>query len=144
MIRVPMRVFLIFVLLSLILTDAISQNVRKKKVVVHRNKLVILGNTSFVTKRDTVLYLTPDEIKKIKVKENPVTKSNRFYDTLQQRASKGKVTKEVADLVLKKKGRKTRVDESIEKSENKFLPFAGYTIGTITFKAVDLLEGSVT
>lgn len=139
-----MRVFLFLVLLSYLASTAVAQNVQKKKFTIHRNKLVILNNTSFVTKRDTVLYLTPDEIKKIKVKENPVTKSNRFYDSLHRRASKKKVTKEVAGLILKKKSRKTKVDDAIEKSEKKFLPYEGYTIGAITFKTVDLLEGSVT
>jgi len=111
---------------------------------VKKNKLVILKDTSFVTHRDTTLYLSQKQIKVIKIKENPVSKSDQFYDTLKSRASQTKITDGIADLVLKKKRRKTKVDDAIEKSEKVFRPFSEYTIGNISFKAVDLLEGSVT
>ncbi len=115
----------------------------KKKYTILKNKLVILKDTSFVTRRDTIVYLSDQEVVDIQLKENPYTKSNRFYDTVQHRASKKKLTKQMADLVLKKTSRKTRVNDAIEKSEDKFKPYEGYTIGDVMFKTVDLLEGSV-
>ena len=138
-----MRVLLLFII-CLVPLKSVAQNIHKSKIAIPKNKLVILrGDTSFVTKRDTVIYVSPDQKKTIRIKENPITKSNRFYDTLQNRASQKRVTKEIADLVLKKKSRKTKVNDAIEKSEDKFRPYDGYTIGTISFRGVDLLEGSV-
>ena len=138
-----MRLLFLFCLICLVATKSFSQNVKKKKYTILKNKLVILRDTTFVTRRDTIVYLSDQEIMDIQLKENPYTKSNRFYDTLQNRASQKKLTKEIADLILKKKSRKTKVNDAIEKSENKFKPYDGYIIGNITFKSVDLLEGSV-
>ncbi|HOX81942.1 MAG TPA: hypothetical protein PLJ60_10135 [Chryseolinea sp.] len=138
-----MRVLLLFTFVCFISTS-FAQHGEKTKLKVKKNKLVILKDTSFVTHRDTTLYLSQKQIKVIKIKENPVSKSDQFYDTLKSRASQTKITDGIADLVLKKKRRKTKVDDAIEKSEKVFRPFSEYTIGNISFKAVDLLEGSVT
>ncbi|MEO7990267.1 MAG: hypothetical protein ABI663_12050 [Chryseolinea sp.] len=139
-----MRISLFLVLMVLISIKSLAQQPIKKKYTIHKNKFVILRDTSFVTKRDTVLYLSEQDVKSFRVKENPHSKSNRFYDSVQNRASQTKITRGMADLLIKKKSRKTVVNNSIEKSEDTFKQYADYFIGNISFKAVDLLEGSVT
>ncbi len=139
-----MRILLLFILTILISIDSLAQQPVKKKYTIHKNKFVILRDTSFVTRRDTVLYLSAQEAKSFRVKENPNAKSKRFYDSVQSRASQTKITKEIANFLIKKKSRKTVVNNSIEKSEDIFKQYTGYSIGNISFKAVDLLEGSVT
>ncbi len=138
-----MRILFILILMFVLEQHVFAQRKKKIKIAIPKNQIVILRNVSFITKRDTVVYLTEQEVKDIRVKENPALLTDRFYDTLQSRASQTKLTKEIADLVLKKKSRKTKVNDAIEKSEDKFKPFDGFTIRNISFKSVDLLEGSV-
>jgi hypothetical protein len=138
-----MRLFFFLFLMVLISIESLAQQPVKKKHKVYKNKFVILRDTSFVTRRDTVIYLSEQEFKNFRIKENPHSKSNQFYDTVQSRASQTKLTKELADLLIKKKSRKTVVSNGIEKSEDVFKQFRDYSIGNILFKGVDLLEGSV-
>ncbi len=139
-----MRIFLLFIFFFIFITVTLfAQSGDKTKISIEKNKLVILKDTSFVTRNDTTLYLTQKQSEQIKIKENPISKSDQFYDTLKSRASQTKITDGLADLILKKKGRKTKVNNAIEKSENIFKEYEGYTIENISFKAVDLLEGSV-
>jgi len=79
----------------------------------------------------------------VKVRKNPSAIAAMFYDSLEQRASGGKTTKDVFDMVVKKKGNKERLVNSIIVSENVFKPYAGLTIKSISIKTVDVLEGSV-
>lgn len=137
-----MRIRFLFFLLTVVGFSCYGQE-KKKGLRIRKDKLIILRDTSFISLHDTVLYLSKDELRKVKIKENPSIQSNLFYDTLRSRASRNNVTDGIASLVLKRRGRKTKVSGAVIKSETPFLPFTGYTIGTITFKTVDLLEGSV-
>lgn len=104
---------------------------------------VILEDTTFITKKDTVLFLNNDEIEGLRIKDNPYLVSSQFYDSLSERASATRFTKDVFDLVVRRRGRKEILVNLVVKSEDVFKPFTGYTIGSIVFKTVDLLEGSV-
>ncbi|MBA4054776.1 MAG: hypothetical protein C0490_08700 [Marivirga sp.] len=129
------------ILLALLLLMSISQvfgQVKNKPVRVRKGDQVILPDTTFITKRDTVLFLDARQIKRLRINEDPLKRSSRFYDSLGE-----KVDKDVFELVLKKKGQKERLVNVVVKSEDVFLPYSGYTIGLIIFKSVDLLEGSV-
>src|SRR6478609_7042110 len=97
---------LVLILLLLCWSPVISQDQKRQKVRVKKDLLVILRNTSFVTRRDTTLLLTEDEIKKIRFKPSPYLKSSRFYDTLRSKAGEHSFTKDVLDLVVRKKKRK--------------------------------------
>lgn len=107
-------------------------------LVVDQGYLVILADTSFVAERDTVIITH-----KGKVKDDPYAKSDRFYDSLQQRADKARVTHELHDLLIKKKRTEHRIDSAIVKSEDPFLEYTGKIIRSINIKNVDMLEGSV-
>ena len=139
-----MRALCVLFLLLFLATLCSAQRIKKVRFRVSKDKLVSLRDTSFITKRDTSFYLTKQEIKTVKVQESPYLKSERFYDTVRSRAGEGNILRDFIDLLIKKKRVKTRVTDAIVQSEKVFESFDGLTIGTISFKAVDLLEGSVT
>ncbi len=131
---------IIFLLLSV--TQAASQD-KPSRIKVKKGLLVVLRDTTFITKRDTVLVLSEVEKATIRIRENPFVKSSNFYDSLSISAYKHKVTREIFDLVVKKRGRKEKLVNAVVKSEEIFMPYTGYAIGSIVFKNVDMLEGSV-
>lgn len=120
-----------------------TQDQHAKVLRVKRGDLVILRDTSFVANRDSTIRLTPKNARFAKVRKNPSANAAMFYDSLAQRASSGKVTKDVFDMVLKKRGHKERLVNSIIVSEAVFKPYEGLTIKSISIKNVDVLEGSV-
>ncbi len=104
---------------------------------------VILRDTSFTVSKDTTLYLTHDLWSTMRIRINPYAVSTDFYDTLRQRSIKNKFTKAVINLIVKRKKRKEVMTGSIIKSETVFKAYQGLRINEITYKSVDLLEGSV-
>jgi hypothetical protein len=137
------EILLVIILILMHTLPGLSQKQAKQKVIIKRRMQVVLKDTTFITKRDTILYLTPKQAKYLKVRENPYAKSNRFYDSLEEKTSDNKIANEVFDFVVKKKGRKEKLVSAIIKSEELFKPYDGYIINSIIFKSVDLLEGSV-
>lgn len=121
-----------------------SDNQKETKAFrVKRGELVVLRDTSFIARRDTTLKVPIREARHVKVRKNPSAIAAMFYDSLEQRAASGKVTKDVFDMVMKKRGKKERLVNSIIISENVFKEFEGLTIKSISIKQVDVLEGSV-
>lgn len=120
-----------------------GQTETKHKVRVKKGRQVVLPDTTYITRRDTTLMLDDDEAKSIRIRDDPYVKSALFYDSLGGRASSNKMTKEIYDLVIKKKRRKEKLVSLVVKSEEIFQPYEGFIIGSITIKTVDLLEGSV-
>jgi len=138
-----MRLLLSSVFLLVSVSESMSQTEPKRRVEIKKGLLVVLRDNSFVTKRDTVLLLSEEEIRKIKIKQNPYAKSSKFYDSLKKDASGNKVTREIFDLVVRKSGGKEKLVSVLVKSEDVFKPFTNFIIGSIVFQHVDLLEGSV-
>ena len=116
---------------------------RRTKLFIPRDKLVLLRDTTFITRQDTTIHLSTKELRQVQIRESPDVKSNRFYDSLRSRASGRRGTKELMDFLIKKPSKELVVVTTVQKSEEPFAKYAHYTIGTISFKAVDLLEGSV-
>jgi len=137
------EILLALIVLHLCSWQVIGQPQPNKKIKVKRGLQVVLRDTSFITKKDTILILSPEEAKKIKIRKNPYVTSSNFYDTLLLKSSNNKVTKDIYDLVVKKKKGKNKLVHVIIKSEEIYKPYTGYTIGSIVVKNVDLLEGSV-
>jgi hypothetical protein len=142
MIAMAIKPPILFILLFMCGTLVTGQT-PKKKIVVKKGKQVVLRDTIFIVKRDTILFLTADEMERVKIRENPSVKSSKFYDSLEKKASTSKITKDIFDFVVIKKGRKEKMVSVIVKSEELFKPYEGYTIASIVYKSVDLLEGSV-
>lgn len=136
------KILLIVVFFALSISYIRCQ-IPKKKVVVKKGMQVVLRDTIFIVKRDTTFFFSEDEMERVKIRENPSVKSSKFYDRLEKRASTSRITKDIFDFAIVKKGRKEKVVSMIVKSEEIFKPFEGYTIASIVFKVVDVLEGSV-
>lgn len=107
-------------------------------LMVQQGFLVILADTSFVAEKDTIIIT-----QKGRIKEDPYAKSDRFYDSLQERADKARVTHELHELLIRKKRAEPRIDSAIVKGEDPFREFEGKIIRSIKIKHVDMLEGSV-
>jgi hypothetical protein len=137
------EILFVFILLTLVIAISRAQDAPRKKLKVEKGLLVILRDTTFVTHRDTVLLLTKEEMSIVRFRENPRLKSSRFYDSLAKKTSGRKFSSDVVDLIVKKKRKKEKLVSTVVKSEEAFQPYKGYTIGSIVFKAVDLVEGSV-
>ncbi|MEJ1240744.1 hypothetical protein WBG78_21545 [Chryseolinea sp. T2] len=118
-----------------------SKEVRSFKV--KRGDLVILRDTSFLAHRDTTVKVPARQARHVKIRRNPSAIAAMFYDSLEQRAASGKVTKDVFNMVMKKHGNKERLVNSIIVSEEVFKPFEGMKIKSISIRQVDVLEGSV-
>lgn len=120
-----------------------AQETLLRTMQVRKGMEVVLRDTSFITQNDTVLYLTYDLFTSARIRINPYETSSNFYDTIRKRSSNKKLTKALFNLLVKRKKRKEKLIPAIVKSENVFKPYAGYRIASISFKRVDLLEGSV-
>mgnify|MGYP005811197383 CR=1 FL=1 len=114
-----------------------------KSFQVKRGELVILRDTSFIASRDTTLKVPVRQARYVKVRKNPSAIAAMFYDSLAQKAASGRVSKDVFEMVMKKRGSKERLVNSIIVSEDVFKPYEGLTIKSIAVRQVDVLEGSV-
>jgi len=138
-----MRVFWVTLILTFLSFAGIAQKTSSTdlttRVLAKKGYLVVLPDTSFIVLNDTVIVTS----KKIRVRKNPYEVTESFYDSLDHRTSKRKITNEIHDLVIKPANRKRVVDSVIVKSEDVFKPYSGFTIRSIKLLKVDLLEGSV-
>lgn len=100
--------------------------------------LAIVDDTSFVVKSDTTIIG-----RRVRMKEDPYFKSEKFYDSLEERAQKTRVTRELHEMLIRKQKRAQTIDSVIIKSEDSYGRYNGMTIRSIRIKKVDLLEGSV-
>jgi hypothetical protein len=105
---------------------------------VPKGYMVIVDDTSFVVGTDTVIIG-----RKVRMKEDPYKKSAQFYDSLQERAQHGRITKEIHDMLIRKQRRAQTVDSVLNKSEEAYKKYNGMKIRSIRIRKVDLLEGSV-
>lgn len=127
--------------LTVIAVQVLAQEKPPSKVetiLVPKGYLVILEDTTFITKSDTLITG-----RKIKVKEDPYVKSERFYDSLQQMAERSRVARELHEFLIRKQRQGPTVDSALIKSEDSFRKYEGLKIRSIQLKKVDLIEGTV-
>lgn len=120
-----------------------AQVLLKTRVKVLAGSQVVLRDTSFITKRDTLISFNEVEIYQVKIRTDPYRISANFYDSLEVRSVKSKVSRGVFDLMIRKKKRKVRATTVLVKAELPFIPFKGYRIVSLKFHAVPIFEGSV-
>lgn len=136
-----MRSLLVSLFMTLLILQAKAQEkppIKIDTLFVPKGYLVILDDTSFVVAADTIIVG-----RRIKMKEDPYAKAQKFYDSLQERAERRRVTKELHGLLIRKQRRAQTIDSVIIKSEDSFKRFEGMTIRSVRIKKTDLLEGSV-
>src|SRR5689334_21151377 len=112
-----MRVILLsFILLIVALETRAQDNpVKTDTLLVPKGYLVYVGDTSFVVANDTVIIGH-----RVRMKEDPYQKSEKFYDSLQERASKSRITRELHELLIRKQKRAQTVDSVIIRSEDSY------------------------
>lgn len=136
-----MRSILLPLLLTVLVLEIRAQEkppVKIDTLFVPKGYLVILDDTSFVVSTDTVIVG-----RRVKMRQDPYSKSSRFYDSLQERAQRSRVTKELHEMLIRKQRRAQTIDSVIIKSEDSYAIYNGMKIRSIQIKKVDLLEGSV-
>jgi len=114
---------------------------RMDTIQVAAGDLIILKDTLLMFDTDTTLVLPA--VSKVKIRKNPYSKSDKFYDSLESKFYRNLVTRELHKLLIRRS--KTELSDTVNiiKSETPFLPYEGKTIRKIYFKKVDILEGSV-
>lgn len=137
--------FNLVVVCILIASPALPQEQKAdvKRFHVKKGQQVILRTSSFVAQRDTVIAIPATEQKYLKITRAPSAIAAMFYDSLAQHAARGRVSRDVFDAVIKKKGRKEKLVNSIMPGEAVFQSYEGLKIRSIVVKSVDVLEGSV-
>ncbi|MEJ0032747.1 MAG: hypothetical protein WDO15_21360 [Bacteroidota bacterium] len=132
------------ILLSLLLTvlaleiRAQDKPIRIDTLFVPKGYMVILEDTSFIVGADTVIIG-----RRARMKEDPFQKSQKFYDSLEEKAGRSRVTRELHEMLIRKQNRPQPVDSVVIKSEDSYKKYNGMVIRSIKFKTIDLLEGSV-
>ncbi|MEI9917818.1 MAG: hypothetical protein WDO14_03330 [Bacteroidota bacterium] len=132
------------ILLTLLLTALVLESRAQDKPVkidtlfVPKGFLVIVDDTSFVVGADTVIIG-----RRARMKEDPYQKSQKFYDSLHEKAQRTRVTRELHEMLIRKKHRVQKIDSVINKSEDSYKKYNGMIIRSIKVKTTDLLEGSV-
>ncbi len=138
---------LVLLLLLLVNLQAWSQ----KWIIVEKNvdSVNFTSNQILITV-DTILFSVTDTFAvfkkgdKYRLKDNPYSKSETFYDSLQVKSFRNKITKELYNLVMRSKPVKVHDTSNFDKSETEYIQYKGFKIRNIRLKKVDVLEGSVT
>ncbi|HEX8059886.1 MAG TPA: hypothetical protein VF473_03075 [Cyclobacteriaceae bacterium] len=132
------------ILLSLILTALVLEIRAQEKpakidtLFVPRGYMVVLEDTSFVVKNDTVVIGH-----RVRIRQDPYQKSVKFYDSLEEKAKRSRVTQELHEMLIRKQRRPQTIDSVIIRSEDSYQKYNGMIIRSIRVKTTDLLEGSV-
>ncbi len=138
--------FLAFLILLLLNLHAQSQ----KWIIVEKDlDSVNFNPTQILITRDTVLFSATDTFAvfnkgdRYRIKENPYSKSVTFYDSLQLKSYRNRITKELYGLVIRSTPIKVRDTSNFDKSELEYVRYKGYKIRDIRLIKVDVLEGTI-
>lgn len=109
---------------------------------IRRDQILILEDRIIAPNQDTIYVCDPDE--SFKIRKNPYTSSEIFYQKIKEATNGNKVTRRITDLFLTTPNKQAEnVAHEGKSSEIAFKKYEGYQIRDIKFKFVDILEGSV-
>jgi len=106
------------------------------------NQILITSDTILLSATDTFAVFKKGD--KYRIKDNPYSKSETFYDSLQVKSFRNRITKELYNLVMRSRPVKVHDTSNFDKSESEFIQYKGLTIRDIRLKKIDVIEGSVT
>ncbi len=109
---------------------------------VRANEVLVLPDTIYFPHQDTTFILSTKV--KYRVRANPYHKSDTFYDSLQVKAFRNKITRELYKLLIRPPARDVYDSDSVVRSEQYFIPYTKKTIRKIRVSHVALLDGTVT
>jgi hypothetical protein len=115
---------------------------KEDTVKLHSGDKLILKDTAILYPHDTVLYLPPGS--KYKIKQNPVTKSEDFYQKIEEKAAGKKWTKKLYTSVFRKP-KDINVEKEIlsRRSELAYAMYEGFPIRTIQINRIDVFGPTV-
>ena len=111
------------------------------EVSVPEGYVLVLKDTFYMPESDSVISIAKGST--YSVKKSPYFKSDKFYDSLQSKASRTKLTRSLYSLLFNSSTATISEKKSIVSAEEPFKPFVGKRYGHITIKQVPILEGSV-
>ena len=146
---------LVLVIMSMLLADqGTAQKTKlfgkKKKsktetsadtLMVEAGYLVIYPDTLFIPEKDTVLIVPSNS--RVKIRENPYAKSDKFYDSLATKSGRNLITKKLHELLFRSEV--TELSDSINmlRSEAPFEPYEGYRIADIRIASLEFLGANI-
>ena len=95
----------------------------------------------FFSVNDTFIILKKGD--KYRIRNNPYSASGNFYDSLQVRSYRNRVSREIYNLLMRSTPIEIQDTSNFNKSENVFLPYKGLKIKSIRLVGTDVIEGSV-
>jgi hypothetical protein len=132
----------IFLISSFLICLVIQAKAQYDTIRIKKGQILILEDQIIAPENDTIFLCDPET--KFKIKKNPYSSSDLFYQNLKERSSGNKVTKKISDLFLVSPNKQTLENADAGKSSDvAFREYSGKIIRSIRFKQVDMLEGSV-
>jgi hypothetical protein len=106
-----------------------------------RDQIIVFKDSIFIPANDTLILISKD--KKFKVRENPYSKSDRFYDSIYSKSYKNKITKDLYKLIFRPPIKDVYMTDKAVESEDYYSGFEGKRIRDIRIVKVPILDGNV-
>jgi hypothetical protein len=134
---------LIFVLFSVYGSSAKVLTYKPDTIYLSKGYYIKINKKVIKATNDTIIVL-PDTLN-YKISPVSFNKSESFYDSLQVKADRNKLTKELYSLVFRPTS-KSKVPDTVEviKSEDLFKPYSGKIINKIIIKKLDVFGPTIT
>ncbi len=129
---------ILFCFIFILALKSIAQN---NEIKVKSGRMIVLKDTLIMTLTDTVVYL-PDSVK-YKIRKNPYTKSDVFYDSIKNKSYQNWFTKNLFDALITEPNNLEEEAINTIKSEDFFMPYKGKTIQSIRIKQLESFGQSV-
>lgn len=115
------------------------QTIKFDTVYLKQGFILTVNNRSYISSKDTVLYIASTVPYKIKKKAG-----DGFYEKLDSSAQYSRLARELRNMILVKKHTGLRVEnEATTKSEANFIPYHHKIIRKITFKQLDVFGPTI-
>jgi hypothetical protein len=135
----PKLCFYTFITLLALISSVQAEG--DKTIFVKHGSMVILPDTTYIIKNDTLISLPFDV--QYQIREIPDAKSADFYNSLGSKASKNKLTDVLFKSIVTSGPPEMTDSIQFRRSEDAFFKYEGKTIGKIRLKKIRILAGSV-
>ena len=106
-----------------------------------KDQILVLKDSVIIPDKDTLIVLGRGV--KYRIKPNPYTKSEAFYQKLKNKSEKSRLSRDLYDLLVRDTTNNALSSKKAIKSEDYFREFNGYRILKIRFQPVQMITGSV-
>jgi len=121
--------------------NLIEANAQIDTLNLKREQIIVFKDSIFIPEKDTILFISQNI--KYKVRKNPYSKSDKFYDSLYSKSYKRNIYKELYKLIFKPPVKDVyNTDKAID-SEDYYQEYEGKRIKDIRIIKVPILDGNV-